>query len=667
MNPYYAYYSDETENFRSPLCVKAGDIVTVRLRAPKDLKEAPSVIIDNMPKTMVLAESGAKFDYYSVELRAEEKPFGYVFRVKSDSYDLFYTRLGISPTYGRNDRFMIIPGFDVPKWAIGTVMYQIFTDRFCNGNHNNDVLTGEYDYNGSKSEQVTDWYRPVTEPDVGKFYGGDLQGVLKKLDYLHDLGIETLYLNPIFVSPSNHKYDIQDYDHVDPHYTVIVKEAEVSDNNEGYKTRTTDPANLEASNEFFAEFMKEVHSRGMKVILDGVFNHCGSFNKWLDKEGFYSANKGEEAGAYNNPCSKYRDFFKFDNENDHDSYEGWWGYRTLPKLNYEGSERLCEYIINVAKKWVSPPYSVDGWRLDVAADLGHSEAFNHSFWKRFRKAVKEANPNAIIIAEHYGSASKWLGGDEWDTVMNYDAFMEPISYFLTGMEKHSDFFREGLVNNTEAFVDAMKFCGINLPTISLYTAMNELSNHDHSRFLTRTNRYVGRISNLGTNAASENIRREVFAEAVVFQMTWPGSPCIYYGDEAGLCGFTDPDNRRTYPWGHEDNELIKLHKDLIEIRNNHPVLRTGSLLMLNCSYGVIVYARFDSDETIITVINNNDCDKQISVSTEGLDINTDRFVSLMIAGPEGFKAEAHICYIEKNELLLNVQRNTAIILKNFKA
>ena len=183
----------------------------------------------------------------------------------------------------------------------------------------------------------------------------------------------------------------------------------------------TDYENLEASNEFFARFVEEVHKRGMKVILDGVFNHCGSFNKWLDRERIYEHQEGYEKGAYITGDSPYRTFFRFHNEFDwpyNQFYDGWWGHDTLPKLNYEDSPMLYEYIMKIARKWVSPPYNVDGWRLDVAADLGHSNEYNHQFWRDFRKNVKEANPEAIILAEHYGEAKSWLQGDQWDTVMN---------------------------------------------------------------------------------------------------------------------------------------------------------------------------------------------------------------------------------------------------------
>ena len=460
--------------------------------------------------------------------------------------------------------------------------------------------------------------------DVNNFYGGDLQGVMDKLDYLQDLGVEVIYLNPIFVSPSNHKYDIQDYDYVDPHFGKIVHDegnllADWDKDNthaKRYIDRVTNKENLEASNQLFIELVEEIHKRGMKVILDGVFNHCGSFNKWLDRERIYENQPGYEKGAFISGDSPYHSFFKFHNEHCwpyNEFYDGWWGHNTLPKLNYEDSEKLYEDILRIAKKWVSAPFYVDGWRLDVAADLGHSAEYNHKFWRQFRKVVKEANPEAIIIAEHYGDASPWLQGDQWDTVMNYDAFMEPISWFLTGLEKHSDQYRQDLKGNAECFRDSMRYNGSRFYAPSLLTAMNELDNHDHSRFLTRTNSRVGRINTVGARAAEEGINKAILREAVAIQMTWPGAPTVYYGDEAGVCGFTDPDNRRTYPWGHEDQYLVQFYRDAIRMHRELPVLKYGSVKMLKEDYNLISFGRFNENEQVVVVINNNNENKKVEI------------------------------------------------------
>ena len=212
-----------------------------------------------------------------------------------------------------------------------------------------------------------------------------------------------------------------------------------------------------------------------------------------------------------------------------------------------------------------------------------------------------------LYGEGYDTINLLLNGTsaaEWDTVMNYDAFMEPVSWFLTGMEKHSDEFNQGLLGNSESFIGAMTYHMPAFYAPSLYTAMNELDNHDHSRFLTRTNHRVGRVANVGPYAAAENTNKAVLREAVVIQMTWPGAPTLYYGDEAGQVGFTDPDNRRTYPWGQEDQELIRFYKEMIAVHRRFPVLAMGSLKFLYHDYNVLSYGRFNQEEQVIVIINN---------------------------------------------------------------
>ena len=570
----HALFSDETANYVEPMEPMPGETVTIRFRAGLNNVDSVFLISGSRKLLMDYEKTEGRFDYYTVKVEMTEEIFRYYFEVCAGKISCFYNKRGVSRDLQEYYSFAIAPGFRTPDWAKGAVMYQIYTDRFYNGDPTNDVEDREYYYIGDYSRKVTDWNRYPATMDVREFYGGDLKGVWDKLDYLQDLGVEVLYFNPIFVSPSNHKYDIQDYDYIDPHYGVIVEDggnilAEGDHENANatkYQKRVTDKKNLEASNEFFVQFVEEVHRRGMKVILDGVFNHCGSFNKWLDRECIYEKQEGYAPGAYVSADSPYRSYFRFFQEERerwpyNGSYDGWWGHDTLPKLNYEDSPKLEAYIFEIAKKWVSPPYNADGWRLDVAADLGRSNEYNHEFWKKFRKVVKEANPEALILAEHYGDPSEWLEGDEWDTIMNYDAFMEPVTWFLTGMEKHSDEAREDLRGNADAFVNAICHHMSNMMTPSLQVSMNELSNHDHSRFLTRTNHRVGRVQELGAEAANENVNVAVMREAVVMQMTWPGAPTVYYGDEAGVCGFTDPDNRRTYPWGHEDQELIAFHRE----------------------------------------------------------------------------------------------------------
>ena len=509
------------------------------------------------------------------------------------------------------------PRFQAPDWANGAVLYQIFTDRFCNGDPDNDVVTGEYYYNGGRVQKIEDWYCPPAPDDTREHYGGDLQGIMDKLDYLEKLGIDGIYLNPIFVSPSNHKYDTEDYSHIDPHFGKIVHDADgilprdAKDNAKAdkYRARVTDPANLNASDRLFANLVREAHMRGIRVILDGVFNHCGSFHRWMDREKIYLNTQNNPPGAYDRKDSPYRDYFKFEKDKwpGNGSYESWWGMDTLPKLNYEASEELQEEILRVAAKWVSPPYNADGWRLDVAADLGHSEAFNHEFWKRFREVVKKANPEAIILAENYVDSAHWLRGGEWDTIMNYEGFMEPVTWFLTGMEKHSDAFSAELLGDADRFWESMTWkTQDDMPQAPLMCSMNQLSNHDHSRFLTRTGLKVGRVSDLGTTAAAEGVRESVYREAAVMQMTWPGAPTLYYGDETGVCGFTDPDNRRTYPWGRENKEMIRFHRELIKMHKELKCLKDGAVIRLADARNMLSYGRFDGSSSVVVILNNSD-------------------------------------------------------------
>ena len=513
---------------------------------------------------------------------------------------------------------------------------------------------------------------------VREFYGGDLQGVLDKLDYLSELGIEVIYFNPLFVSPSNHKYDIQDYDYIDPHFGVIVKDdgellKEGDQNNTNatrYINRVTSKENLKASNEFFAKAVEQIHSRGMKVIIDGVFNHCGSFNKWMDREHIYSSSDDDYAcGAYEKYESPYHSFFKFYGNQwpDNGSYDGWWGHDTLPKLNYEDSDTLEKYIIDIGKKWVSPPYNVDGWRLDVAADLGYSKEYNHTFWKKFRQAVKEANPEAIILAENYGDSYDWLQGDEWDTIMNYDAFMEPVTWFLTGMEKHSDEMRPDSLGNPDYFFGAMHHNMARMGGQSYSISMNELSNHDHSRFLTRTNHIVGRVDKLGSEVANQNVNKFVFMEAVIIQMTWPGAPTVYYGDEAGVCGFTDPDNRRTYPWGHEDKELIDFHKAAIKMHKENEVLRTGSYKQLYSAHNVIAYGRFTSDDAVIVVVNNGEDEIRVNIPAweTGLAMDDD-VEQIMVTFEGGYSTDRQGYRLKDGILNIGLRKTSATVLRRLR-
>ena len=680
-----ALFSDGTAFYRNPSEPDCFEEVHLRFRTGRENVDEVILVFDEQRYTMQKVANDKMFDYYEYTVKLGDSRVEYYFEVHSGHMVCYFNSVGVCSSVENYYNFSITPSFQTPDWAKGAIIYQIFVDRFYNGDRSNDVETDEYFYIGEGTHKNTDWMKYPREMDVREFYGGDIAGVMKKLDYLQDLGVEAIYLNPIFVSPSNHKYDIQDYDYIDPHFGRIVKnhgENLQRDENGNliihdpehpnkdatrYICRVTDKENLEASNQLFIEFVEEVHRRGMKVILDGVFNHCGSFNKWLDRECIYEDAPGYEKGAFVSKDSPYRTFFKFreDTWPYNVNYDGWWGHDTLPKLNYEESPKLYEYIMRIARKWVSPPYNVDGWRLDVAADLGQTAEYNHHFWHEFRRNVKEANPNAIVLAEHYGDPTEWLKGDQWDTVMNYDAFMEPLTWFLTGVEKHSDEYRGDLIGNADAFFGSMRHYMTRFNTQSLQVAMNELSNHDHSRFLTRTNHQVGRISSRGADAANEGVNKNLFRMAVLMQMTWPGAPTIYYGDEAGLCGWTDPDSRRAYPWGHEDEELIQYHKELIRIHKEHQVLRTGSILFLFGEYQCISYGRFDDNEHIVVAINISQDTRHMEIPVWRLGMTQPtRMARVILTDASGFSIETKVYPVQSGKLILDCPPETAVLVKD---
>ncbi len=670
-----AVFSDTTENFISPPEPNPYSRLTIRLRTGRNNVDHAYLCHNDLKIDMFIAEYDETFDYYDCEVEIEEVEYTYYFEMQVGKVRYIYDTTGVQKNTSPERYFRIIPGFSTPSWAKGAVMYQIYVDRFCNGDPSNDVLTNEYQYIGAKSVRVENWDKYPDAMGVREFYGGDLQGVLDKMDYLEDLGIDVIYFNPLFVSPSNHKYDIQDYDHIDPHFGKFVSDNgellrdDQKENREAsrYIDRVTNLKNLDASNELFAKVVAEAHRRGIRVILDGVFNHCGSFNKWLDRERIYENAEGYAKGAYIQKDSPYHDYFRFHNDNAfpyNATYDGWWGHDTLPKLNYENSRDLFYYIMGIAAKWVSPPYNADGWRLDVAADLGYSPEYNHYFWQEFRRSVKNANPDAIVIAEHYGSPRDWLNGREWDTVMNYDAFMEPVTWFLTGMQKHSDDYRQDLLGNSDSFIGAMNHHMADFTTPSLLIAMNELSNHDHSRFLTRTNHRVGRTNTLGPEAANQGINKAVMREAVIMQFTWPGAPTIYYGDEAGVCGWTDPDNRRTYPWGHEDREMIAFHKEMIRIHKENRELITGSLKYIMNNYNLLGYGRFSKGNAVVVLVNNNENGIREELTVWQLGIPKEcELKTLIFSSAEGYTTTKENQTVSGGKVVVNLPATSAIVLK----
>ncbi|MCL1845542.1 MAG: glycoside hydrolase family 13 protein [Defluviitaleaceae bacterium] len=672
-----AVFSDETKQFITPYDPKPGDFVRFSLRVAKgDSCDATLNIVCGKVGSsypMKKTEFDALFDYFSVEIQVFTKPIRFYYAISADGQDFVYNKQGLRTSLDTHYNFRLVPGLRVPEWAKGAVMYQIFPDRFCNGDPTNDVQKHEYAYLG-RTAYAMEWGMDVANQDFCNFYGGDIQGIMDKMGYLRDLGIDVIYLNPVFVAPSSHKYDTQDYDFIDPHFGKIVNDGgenlrfEKVDNNFAtrYKKRTTNRANLEASNALFADFIELAHKNGIKVIIDGVFNHCSYYNKWLDYAGFYRET-GEPDGAYHSKDSPYHSFFLWHGGEwpYNDNYDAWWGHTNQPKLNFETSPKLFDYIVKIGKKWVSQPFNADGWRLDVAADLGQSRKMNHKFWRAFYDAVKESNPNALILAEHYvdhGNPADWLDTCEWDTMMNYEAFMSPLTWFLTGVCKHSEESRPHLRNDAMAFEGAMRHYMSFFNIHALQSAMNQLSNHDHSRFLTRTNSNTGRLHTVGARAAEVGINKNILMEAVVIQMTWPGAPTIYYGDEAGLAGWTDPDNRRTFPWGNEDETLLALHKKLIALRREFPALRKGSLEFLWTNHGFLSYGRWDEKNKVVVAVNNNSKPMAVALPVWKTGISGGYITEKIRTGDDTFSELKKSYFVSRGEVKITVPAHGAVVL-----
>ena len=297
-------FHDCTEEYRNPSEPDKNTDVFIKFRTVKNNADKVGIVTDGVYTPMKKTSYDSRFDYYTTTVHVGETQFRYYFEVVTGRATVYFNQLGAMTELNQDYDFAINPGFKTPGWVKGAVIYQIYVDRFYNGDKSNDVVDHEYNYIGEHVNRVENWDKYPATMGVREFYGGDLEGVIQKFDYLQDLGIQCIYFNPLFVSPSNHKYDIQDYDYIDPHFGKIVEDGGdvlpegVWDNSKAtkYIKRVTSLANLEASNELFARLVDEAHKRGIKVIIDGVFNHCGSFNKWLDRERIYENSNDFEKG-----------------------------------------------------------------------------------------------------------------------------------------------------------------------------------------------------------------------------------------------------------------------------------------------------------------------------------------------------------------------------------
>ena len=458
-------------------------------------------------------------------------------------------------------------GYQVASWFGEGITYNIFPDRF--------RRTGIPSETGYRSERHVheDWSdTPVYLPDArgeiwnNDFFGGSLRGVIEKLDYLESLHVQTIYFNPMFEAFSNHRYDTGDYKTIDP---------------------------MMGTEDDFRELCGKAKARGMRVILDGVFSHTGYDSKYFNARGHY-----DSVGAYQSKESPYYDWYDFSkwpNE-----YSSWWGIYTLPQVK-EVHPKYLDYIIegedSVIRHWLNAGAS--GWRLDVADELPDE------FIVKLNRAARETKPDALVVGEVWEDASnkisydvrrRYFQGGELDSVMNYP-LRDGIMAFLSG-------------SPAEDFAEKMESLRENYPRAVFYNLMNIIGTHDTPRALTALGADPGdwgesREFRAGKRLEGERLEhaKRLLKIAAVIQFTMPGSPTIYYGDEAGQQGYEDPFNRRTYPWGSEDEALLVFYRSLCAVRAGNPALANGSLEFLEAHGGVLLYLREDADERVLVAVN----------------------------------------------------------------
>lgn len=508
---------------------------------------------------MVRLREDARFVYYRglIRLNPAAPVTLYTFKLILDGRQQWLTDLGLSPYFPeREQHYRLNPSYQPARWVHAQVFYQIFPDRFCDGDPSNNVRSGEYRYQGQPVIAKSWDELPERSQGAREFYGGDLDGIRHKLDYLEQLGVSALYLNPIFTSPSSHKYDTIDYYQVDPHL---------------------------GGNASFARLCRELKRRGMRIVLDAVVNHTSERHPWFDRYGEYP-----EPGAYRSPASPTRDFYTFHSD-DPESYHSWHGVKTLPVLNY-ANPKLREHIYAgeaaVLRHWLRPPYSIDGWRFDVIHMLGEGPgARNNAYYVRqFRQAVRQENPEAYLLGEHFFEATDWLQGDQEDGAMNYYGFAKPVAAFLAGV----DYQGEAICIDARQFSYLLARARCRIPYDIALSQFNLLDSHDTPRLLTL----------LGGDVARMKL-------AVTLLFTYVGVPCIYYGDEIGLSGGGDPDCRRPFPWDQRrwNIELLAHYRTLAQLRRQSRALQQGAYLELAAEGDCFGFARQLGSEVVIALIN----------------------------------------------------------------
>ena len=537
--------------------LRLGERVTIRLRAHP---HAPieRVLLRTCPDgeqsfvEMQPRDANAVCRWWEATLNVTMPLTGYRFLLFTTDGVWWYNGSGLHRHVPTDlEDFKLLADYDAPVWVRDTVFYQIFPDRFADGDLSNNVRDDEWNYDGRPSH-ARRWGEPLSNiphADMVEFFGGDLPGVEQHLADLIDLGVNALYFTPIFTSFSDHRYDVVDYDNVDPHL---------------------------GGDEALISLRRATRERGLRLMLDIVPNHCGVMHPWFQ-------------AALKNPFAPTADFFTF--QRHPDQYESWLGVRSLPKLNYRSAalrQTMYEGQHAIFRKWLREPYAIDGWRIDVANMLARqgTDQLGHEIGQGIRRAVKEENPQAYLLGENFFDGSAQLQGDIWDAVMNYAGFAHPVWYWLGGffVRQHSEpyFAASDVPWSTQALIDTWQAYRAAVPWVIAQQQFNLLGTHDTTRICYVVECQSG-LSRL----------------AVALLLTYPGVPCIYYGDEIGLNG----DTRACMNWDRStwDHDLRAFYQTMIRLRKTSPALIDGGFQVLLIEENTFAYLR-DSDHDRIVVV-----------------------------------------------------------------
>jgi alpha-glucosidase len=557
-------HHDGSEKYVSNPSPRLGERVQIRLRmglnAPVRnvaLRTFPDGEQLFSPMTAGPVEAACRL--WHAELPIEQPAMHYRFLLEADDGVWWYTAAG-PVDYEPLDAtdFQLLADYATPSWLPGAVFYQIFPDRFDNANPATDPRPEEYEYRGQRP-QTYPWGTP---PPEGKafslvFYGGDLPGITRRLDYLQDLGVNTLYLNPIFTAYSNHKYDVADYEHVDPHF---------------------------GGDGALIDLRRALDERGMRYMLDIVPNHCGYFHPWFQK-------------ARQDRNAPEAEFFTFTHHPG--QYATWLGVWSLPKLNYRSAElrrRIYEGPDSVFRRWLRPPFRADAWRIDVANMLARQgpTQMNVEIGRGIRQAIKETNPEAYLIGENFFDASSQLQGDMWDGVMNYMGFGVPLFYWLRGYRAHGRGLREPIITpvpwSTASLEATWRMRRASIPWAVAMQQYNLLGSHDTMRARTLVN-------------GSDALHRL----AVTLLLTFPGVPGLYFGDEIGMVDGGRLGSRGCMDWdaSHWNQDLLAFHKDLISLRKRSMALQKGGFQALAVEPDTLAYQREAVGERVLVVAHRS--------------------------------------------------------------